>query len=472
MKHGIKNMAALLAFLAFTAVAALTVDAQSAHRIDSSDLLESRPVYAPRSATFGATMGLITADADRFMSVLDFGSLSAQNWFAYAGVDENIKDGINIGFGTRLGADGKNYFGVAYSGGLITELAGLFTNQSPIAFKLVTEEDSAGTTKPHLEDGKGDKVGAGEYISNHNLHFLFGMGVFGIKLGFAEYIRGIVAGAENNLETSLKPSIEFGLNVGGFKAALRGAVDFHQNAGDTYKEGITPTPTPALWYTTETREINFLEPSGGITLGLNFSKSEKTLAELDLIADGVFRIYGLKGDLPKTDWTVNGSASDKYEASEITDLRVTGSLGFTYRRELNEKFTLGFNAKVGGGFVLLSISQKDNATKEYDDTYTHLYVTPDVSAGVTYSPWKDHFALHGGLGLQLFSIEQTDEDIPDGSTPDPSRTTTNVEIPTVRLAIGTTVNFTENTALDLLIAARNITELTNTKFTMLFSVKK
>ncbi|GHU04952.1 hypothetical protein FACS1894147_10610 [Spirochaetia bacterium] len=459
MKHGMRNGAALLAFLAFAAVSALTVSAQTL--VGQDELRDSRPVYSPESATSGATMGLITADTDRFLSALDFGALSAQNWFAYGGVDEKIKDGINFGFGTKIGANKKGYFGVAYSGNLINEVVGLFTNQSAAGFKMETVNNGT-TTGPALVDADGTPVSDGEYLSNHNLHFLLGGGVFAFKFGFAEYIKGNVTVNQtaSELESSLQPSIELGLNAGGFKFALRGAADFHQ-----FEKSVT-TPT------TQFNQVNFFEPSGGVTIGLNFSRSEKTLAELDIIADGIYRIYGFLGDMPEVSTRGAGTAVD---VSGILDLRTTGSLGFTYRTELNEQFTLGFNAKVGGGYDILSLStEPSGGGTKIDSKYTSLTVTPDVSAAVTYSPWKDHFALHAGLGLQLFSIDMITDDsgITPGGNPGDTITSTVVEVPTVRLGVGTTVNFTENTALDLLIATRNIADITNAKFTMLFSVKK
>jgi hypothetical protein len=45
-------------------------------------------------------------------------------------------------------------------------------------------------------------------------------------------------------------------------------------------------------------------------------------------------------------------------------------------------------------------------------------------------------------------------------------------MPAVRLAFGMTVNFTQNAALDMLVTARNVDEISNSKFTMLFTFKK
>ncbi|GHV62637.1 hypothetical protein AGMMS49587_10060 [Spirochaetia bacterium] len=495
MKQEMKNRAVLLICLALAAVPALTVGAQPAPSPIGAngfnDLPDSRPVYTPHSALFKATMGTITADADRFMSVLDFSSVSAEKWFAFAGVDEFAMDGFNLGFGTRFGKERKNYFGFAYSGNLVGDLAKLLTNQSVAGFELVngTSESGGGTatSAPYLKDADGNRVSEGVYTSNQNLNFLIGRGIFGAKIGFAEFIRGTYhADQDAILESSLKPSFEVGLNVGNsfrFKPALRGAIDIHHYNGittETVREFDVLATGDYIDYTIMKDDlIDFLEPSGGITLGFDFNSSEHSQAELDLIADIAFRMYatnGAKGEITSTqtitDITTTPAippVTTEYTTSAISDLRIPASLGFTYRRDLSSRFTLGFNVKLGGGFDLLSITQEDDSGVEYKTKATRLSVAPDVSAGVSYILLPDHFALHGGVGIELFSLEHTkmEDTVADAIT-----TENAVGVPTLRLAVGMTVNFTKNTALDLLVTARNVAEIDTTKFTMLFTIKK
>jgi hypothetical protein len=53
-----------------------------------------------------------------------------------------------------------------------------------------------------------------------------------------------------------------------------------------------------------------------------------------------------------------------------------------------------------------------------------------------------------------------------------SEKTDTIGVPTVRLALGLNVNFTQNASLDILAVAANVAQIDTTKFTMMFCFKK
>jgi hypothetical protein len=488
----------------------------------------SRPAYNPQSGVSKATMGTITANADRANSVLDFGSVQATSYFGYIGVDESIINGLNIGFGARVGKNKGGWFSVAYGGSLINELAMLLTNQHVAGMKLVNaitevpDSINGGTktaSNPYLVNGAEEKLPEGEHTSDNTLSLFFGTGIFGVKIGFAEFIQGTYRNGFHQLikepgdtdsfntylenaaiiESSLKPFLELGFNVGGdrfrFKPALRVAWDIHQYNSTT--NTVTNDESTASSWSTDKKELyDFNEFSFGATLGFDFNHSAHTQAELDIVADVKIRqkAWPLSGyandgtkDLVIANWTINDAVTE-YKTSEISDWRIPASVAFTWRKDLTERFTLGWIGKVGGGYNILELTQYEEESPnpavpkpqfQYEHTIETFSLTPDFSVGASFNLLPEHIAVHGGLGIELFSLVNTitattKTDLAP-SADDPEKKTETVRtigVPSARLAVGLTVNFTQNTALDLLAVAANVAQIDGTKFTMLFTIKK
>jgi hypothetical protein len=542
MKSATNSRILILVCFAMAVIPALTLSAQIAPTligvtVDSDGPLyglpASRPAYNPQSGVSKATMGTIIANADRAMSVLDFGSVQATSYFGYLGVDESIIDGLNVGFGTKVGKKKGGWFGVAYGGSLINELAMRLTNQDVIGMKLVNaitevpDPSNLGTyittSSPYLVNGADEKLTEGVHTSDNTLSFLWGTGVFGVKIGFSEFIQGTYRNAFHQLikkpgdtdslntyledaaiiESSLKPFLELGFNVGGerfrFKPAIRAAWDLHQY-NSTTKTVTNDESTATSWTTDKTELYDFNELSSGVTLGFDFNHSAHTQAELDIIADVAIRknielgdwlVSGYANDAIKdlviSNWTINGTETE-YKTSEISDWRIPLSAAFTWRKDLTERFTLGWTGKVGGGYNILKLTQYEEKDPnpaspkpqfKYENEITTYSITPDFSVGASFNLLPEHIAVHGGLGIELFSLENTvttttKTDLADGAG-DPeenAQTVRTIGVPAARLAVGLTVNFTRNTALDLLAVAANVAQLDSTKFTMLFTIKK
>jgi hypothetical protein len=246
--------------------------------------------------------------------------------------------------------------------------------------------------------------------------------------------------------------------------------------------------------------MDFEEPSIGLTLGFDFNSTEHTQAELDLIADLIWRVYASNGKYGLNAAYTNGTAETEYDAFTdnttnwfgslgkglgsllpsgtlpVTDVRVPVTLAFTWSRDFSPKFTLGFKGNVGGGLDTLAITQTETWSgidEIYDSEIKHFYITPDVSVGASFNLLPEHFALQAGLGIELFSYERITSKTSSDLNPDPVTTVENtIGVPTIRLAGGLSVNFTKNTALDMLVVAANVADVDKTKFTMQFTFKK
>ncbi|MDR3249299.1 MAG: hypothetical protein LBT39_10995, partial [Treponema sp.] len=202
-----------------------------------AELPEARSTPFPESSTSKATIGTISADGDYFMSVLDWSSINnMQSTFVLAGVDEN---GLVMGYAQKAG---KVYLGVSYGGSLVDELFRRITNQDVDTLRKqdsVTKDPSTYSTSLLNQN---DKTPPGVTISNNDVNLILGAGVFGLRLGFSEYIRAAeisddetsttVWNKEHGFESSLKPSLEMGFNFKAgpvrVKPAFRGAFDIHE----------------------------------------------------------------------------------------------------------------------------------------------------------------------------------------------------------------------------------------------------
>jgi hypothetical protein len=457
-------------------------------------------VYAPRSALNKATMGTLSSDLDLFMSALDFGALSAERTFIFAGIDEA---GLNIGYGGKFG---DLYMGLSYGGSLIDELYRRMTNQSTDSiFKqdIVTTTQGATPSTETLSsvlDGLGNRL-LGEHANTSTLQILLGSGIFGFKFGFAQFLDSREAERSSVFESSLKPLVELGFNfrVGpvGVKTAFRGAYDIHQ-----YNSNITTTFNH-LWDNNGTltevpvninavRRLDFAEPSFGFTLGFDFG-SGSTTAEFDLAADAAIRFYknndedGVSGLWSIVDPANTSGYTDQtswaIKAPDIFDLRIAGSPSFTYSADLSEQFTLGIKFAVGINYNILTVTQSLaqtgglNSSIDRETSDTTLSIAPEVGAGISFRLLPERFALHAGFGVELFSYRQIKSEITQTGTSafaglDPEITITDklMGLPTASFAAGFTLNFTAATALDLLAVSKNM-DIDETKLTVLLSLK-
>jgi hypothetical protein len=470
------------------------------------DFPEQRVSPLPQSSTNRATLETIDGDPDKFMSVHEFGTMKKmENQFVLAGVDEH---GLVIGYSRKIG---NLYVGGSYSGSLINELFQRVTNQDILTLSKhdeLTEND----VETSLRD-QNNKTPSGETVSNNDINIILGSGIFGIRLGFSEYLRGFEDRRKSNelnvkdtstFESSFKPTFELGLNLPAgsvkVKPALRAAFDIHQYVSNTLWDRDYTTTDPILTrhrYGIGRRLLmDYMEPSGGLSLGLDFGNSEHIRAEAILDMDIAYRIYRTnEKDGGWITYAVNDSITQaeftrEYLAPDIFDLRLTGAPAFVFAADMTPKFTLGFKVKVDFGYGLLNITQTDNAVtydpsskakiyapqEEWVNSDTVLSVSPDLGLGVSYRLIPDHFALHAGLGIVLFSYrevktEYTLKNIGSGNSVDDTHTTRDMYLPSTRLGAGLTLNFTETVAIDLMAIMSGLS-FDSTKITALVTVKQ
>jgi hypothetical protein len=244
--------------------------------------------------------------------------------------------------------------------------------------------------------------------------------------------------------------------------------------------------------------MDYMEPSGGLSLGLDFGNSEHIRAEAMIDTNIAYRIYKTNDkDGGWITYAVNDSSLSppvdsmrEFLAPDIFDLRLTGTPAFVFSADTSPKLTLGFKVKVDFGYGLLNITQTDNIVttdpitraktytplREYTSSDTVLSVSPDLGLGVSYRLIPDHFALHAGLGIVLFSYrevktEYTVKDIATGTSSDVTLTTKDMYLPSTRLGAGLTLNFTEAVAIDLMAIMSGLS-FDSTKITALITVKQ
>jgi hypothetical protein len=470
--------------------------------IEFADMPGETAGYSPHSGTYRGTVGTISSDVDVFMSVLDFSAVKMQKWFSYAGVDEK---GVNLGYAAKLG---PAYLGVSYGGSLIDELVRRITNQDILTLQKRDEikKDSSGTsTTPGLVDTEGKKI-EGITTSENTVGLVFGAGVFGLKLGFTAYLQGREVGSEeqNNyehaFESSLKPSLELGWNfpIGSVrtKIALRGAYDMHQY--------ISKTEEPFFYQNNDTiesslvyREVyrDFTEPSGGFTLGFEFGLGENSRAEFDLIGDAAYRMYrSNEQDGVMTTWKIEDSSSPNdpkntdITAPEIFDLRVSGNPVFALTNNISDRFTVGAKISLAIGYDIFTISQSlnnftlDPATGVKNNTLvstvkigdSRMSVTPELGIGTKFTLWPDHFSMHAGFGIDLFSYTETvstHTTTQSGVTTESTDTLRILDLPATKITAGLTLNLTADMALDLLAITSGL-DIDATKLTILLTLNK
>jgi hypothetical protein len=344
------------------------------------------------------------------------------------GFNESPFTGLNAGLGLNLG---KVYLGIAYSGDVLS-MPLWFWDDQPFISK--------------------DKK-----TSDNTLNVLVGTGIIGIKLGFSEFIENTYRSGTTDVaikETSFKPSLEVGVNAVSsdkfrLKPSIRFTWDIHHY--DSALDNVL--------------KLDYSEPAVGVTVGFEFNFGKTTKLSFDIIADAGLRLYDL-GEGATSEWT--RPTQKKYEASAIDDLRLTGSLPIVFSAAITDRVSYGIKLRTDADFNRLRLVQTGFA-----DARTRLILTSNLGAGVRFNLLPEHFAVYGGLEVPIFEnwtvinetwpVDKADED-----------SFTSKMFPNVKLAIGVTVNFTKNAALELLAKVpvpavdRNVE---SPKFSVSFTVK-
>lgn len=470
-------------------------------------LPESRDLHFPESSISKATAGTLSGDPDDFMSTVSWGSIeNMENTFVLAGVDEW---GLSLGYARKLG---KAYLGASYSGDLIDELYRRLTNKEVDSF-FTTKTETKGSTalSPSFRNQRGE-IPPGQVISNNDINVIFGIGPFGIRLGFAEWIRSVQYTSdspdwamENSLESSLKPNLEIGFNIPAgkvtIKPAIRAAFDireFQSRKGELYTD-TTVSPFDTYWVIRDD-QINFMEPSAGLSLGIELALSDTTSIEFGLEGDGAFRFYpasdaagpissvlyfdNISNGFPafpldtNTGTVATALGTPAQRTGDVTiplDLRATGAPSFAFTTGISDRVTLAAKLQILGGFGWQTI-EVNTAGTEVATTVLTIIGAPDAALGASFHLIPDHFSLHAGIGLQLFSYERSttnvDTTTPAGVTSSADEViTTTFGLPSARFGGGLTINLTQAVALDAMAFSSGL-DFDSTLFNLLLTIKK
>jgi opacity protein-like surface antigen len=475
----------------------------------------SRDLHLPESSISKATIGTLSGDADAFMSTVDWGSIeNFDSTFVLGGFDEW---GLALGFAKKFG---KVYLGASYSGDLIDEVYRRITNKERETFWKVDSKDDAPTPNFdfYLEDENENSPGS--VVSNNDINIIVGVGIFGGRLGFSEYIRSVQNSSPapywaftDSLETSLKPNLELGFKIPAgkvtIKPSLRGALDirqFRSAKGDLDYDFKTNPATPQIYWRIRDNKINFIEPSGGLTIAVEFALSDTSSMEFALGGDGYFRIYPGANDPGSFYATeVRADASTGYPALPLfkngstylltdgtpyagtitppdplfngivtvpLDFWATGAPSFAFSGDITERVTLGVRVAIDAGFGLRTIEYDVGGVVD-SDSALFISVAPDLALGASLHLIPDHFSLHAGFGVGLFSFEQAvvTHETAGISVPGDKETTSKLGLPTARFGGGLTVNLTQALALDAMVFSSGL-DFDATKFNLLLTLKK
>jgi hypothetical protein len=483
-------------------------------------LPESRDLRLPESSLSKASAGTLSGDADSFMSAVDWGSIeNLDNVFVLGGVDEW---GLSLGFAKKFG---KVYLGASYAGDLIDEIYRRVTNKDVEPLWMIdTKNDDSKDFNSTLVDITG-KIPDGVTVSNNDINLIVGTGIFGVRLGFSEYIRSVRDysdapgwGFEESLESSLKPNLELGFNIPtgkvAIKPSLRAAFDIHQfysRSGDL-DYAATDGVNPKIFWELSANRVNFLEPSAGLGIAVELALSDTSSMEFALEGEGALRIYPAAGESGSIDsFRERGEATDSstggypklplfpdstggyirpdgtiiprtsietvsLEGIDVTiptDLRFSGAPSFSFTGDITERLTMGLSAAINGGFGLQTIEAKVGDIKAFSATAVSIDIAPDLALGASFHLIPDHFSLHAGLGLELFSFGVSTIEAESKVWGVSDKTTeTRFGMPSARFGGVLTINLTKSVALDAMAFSSGLDSFDATKFNLLLTIKK
>jgi hypothetical protein len=153
------------------------------------------------------------------------------------------------------------------------------------------------------------------------------------------------------------------------------------------------------------------------------------------------------------------------------DLQATGAPSFAFTGDITDRVTLGVNVAINGGFGLRTVEyESGGVTTESFSTLT-IGVAPDVALGASFHLIPDHFSLHAGIGIGLFSYANTVVTPEFNGVAGNKTTTSTFGLPSARFGGGLTVNLTQAIALDAMAFASGL-DIDSTAFTLLITVKK
>ncbi|MDR0538950.1 MAG: aminopeptidase [Spirochaetaceae bacterium] len=409
----------------------------------------------PKSASSVISLGVVGSDIDRFLSATTYKDTSYQSGFGYFGFD---KDSLSVG-ASRKFANGT-VTSLYYNGNIIEDIFAYISNNSLTNGRVGvgTEESADGTGY----DFMGDLKDRNNINSRTNVNLMFGMGIFGINLGYSQKLFGLVKKSDatphpdpsnhNNaiiyntqdaiLDNALVPNIEIGLrnntSAALFRTTLGFQIDIHQHRelakGQTISlaDFFTLPPPSTLVYqkrddVTAKLSADYLEPALTLRLEVDFKNDNRSQLGLGLELGGKIRIYSNLDDKGEA---LNGifwsEISDTNYSNSITtssfDFEFLGRPSVRYVTSMTNFFRVGISGGFGIGIKTGSTSTQTYdwptniggkesymlSSNPYDDanliqTTTDipdidLSLYPNLGVGFSFEIVRNVFALNGGVG--------------------------------------------------------------------------
>ncbi|MDR1955966.1 MAG: hypothetical protein LBQ30_03850 [Treponema sp.] len=496
----------------------------------------STPWYVPESGTAKATLGALTNEIDDFMSINTFRNVRIQDFMGYLGIDAQ---GLTLGYARNLGS---LYIGICYGGSLMDDLYRRITNQTTDSLlkrdteiTTKTEHGDSVSTTYGIVDQEGKDV-PGTVISKNDISVILGFRNYSLKVGLSQYLQGTYdpdydpkfnervynpftsavlvekpIGMSNQMQITrefiggLRPYLEFGgmIYAGSFliKPSLRLGVDLHQYSRNEpkttfifdYVDPTAATKTEELKYILIHNKDtlgDFMEPSAGLSVGLDFTQDPRIRTELTFDYDLAFRLYSNNKkplmleseDIHLLKQTAPTESLRGGSITEITKLYLQNQIipAFKYSSDLGERLTLGVKVGIAMNVAVYqdtAVSYKQAAPDDRGDPVennTQMFsVLPKLGLGLSFKLIPDRFAINLGVGINVLKYEDTTV---VGPHPETGIQTTTVSktltLPSTNLGAGLTLHFNQQVTADLLVMASGLgTEVSDSlKFNFLVTM--
>ena len=357
---------------------------------------------------------------------------------------------LSIGVSRRfLGAITSLY----YSGNIIEDMFGYIQNNPGLGqVSIEAIEGLSGSDYELL----GELNGKNNIDSRTTVNALFGVGSFGINLGYSQHLTGHVSADAGNpfpgsgqdgtintgknalLDNSIAPSLEIGLTFGGQKVIVRTTLaatldihsyrDFKQgsmvNLSNYFLPGSTSGTYTITDNVTEKELADYYEPAGLFRAEFEFPTDERSRAALAIEGGYRYRLYSNADDKGNTingkyysrKTGLQGERGFKYTTTEISDWGIIGRPSIRYISAVTNRLRVGLNGGVGLNMdfgketsreyhYLNFLDYQDDDNPIYDNITTRLTdlslaVNPLLGIGMVFEIVPGRFKVNAGAGAE------------------------------------------------------------------------
>ncbi|MDR2489914.1 MAG: hypothetical protein LBD20_00760 [Spirochaetaceae bacterium] len=460
----------------------------------------------PKSAASIISLGTQGNDIDRFFSTTSFSETGYSGAFGYFGFD---KDSLSVGVSRKF--TGGAVTSLYYNGNIIEDIFAYISNNSLTNGQvgLGASDGVDGTDYSFM----GDLKDRNNINSRTNVGLLFGVGGFGLSIGYSQKLFGLVrksdaepeevGNATNDgvisnaqealLDNALVPHLEVGFRAGGskmvFKTTVGFQIDIHQHRELSRGEKITLPGYFSTGTGTYTRDENvtaklaadYLEPALTLRLEADFPSDNRSRLALGLEVGGRLKMFSNLDDKAETisgifwseDRDTGGYLNSVTEAPFDMEILLRPSVRYITR--LGERFKIGLSGGFGVGMKFGETTTKTyqwadrtafmTSDDPYNDTTLSNTITtipnldlalyPNLGVGFSIDIVANVFTLNGGIGAvqTLYTIRTGTTEIDIGGAKEKKPLfEQSWGKPLAQFALGATFSFKENFSLDAMFS--------------------